>query len=59
LTTLNEGKLVIRSFLFLTNDGTPEGWKLRALTGLAKRDKKYLEIEKPLLPPTVFTKMKN
>jgi len=46
LTTLNEGKLVIRSFLFLTNDGTPEGRKLRALTGLAKRDKKYLEIDK-------------
>jgi hypothetical protein len=46
LTTLHEDKLVIRSFLFLTNDGTPEGRKLRALTGLAKYDKKYLGIDK-------------
>lgn len=46
LTTLHDHKLVIRSFLFLTNDGTPEGRKLRALTGLAKYDKKYLGIDK-------------
>jgi len=46
VTILHDDKLVIRSFLFLTNDGTPEGRKLRALTGLAKRDKKYLEIDK-------------
>ena len=46
VTTLQDDKLVILSFLFLTNDGTPEGRKLRALTGLAKRDKKYLEIDK-------------
>jgi hypothetical protein len=46
LTTLHGDKLVIRSFLFLTNDGTPEGRKLRALTGLAKYDKKYLGIDK-------------
>ena len=37
---------MIRSFLFLTNDGPPEGRKLRALTGLAKYDKKYLGIDK-------------
>lgn len=46
LTTFHGDKLVIRSFLFLTNDGTPEGRKLRQLTGLAKYDKKYLGIDK-------------
>jgi len=46
VTTIQDDKLVILSFLFLTNDGTPEGRKLRTLTGLAKRDKKYLEIDK-------------
>lgn len=46
LTTFHDDKLVIRSFLFLTNDGTPEGRKLRQLTGLAKYDKKYLGIDK-------------
>lgn len=46
LTTLHEDKLIIRSFLFLTNDGTPEGRKLRQLTGLIKHDKKYLGIDK-------------
>jgi len=46
LTTLHDDRLVIRSFLFLTNDGTPEGRKLRQLTGLVKHDKKYLGIDK-------------
>ena len=46
LTTIHEDKLVIRSFLFLTNDGTPESRKLHQLTGLVKRDKKYLGIDK-------------
>lgn len=46
LTTLHEEKLLIRSFLFLTNDGTPEGRKLRKLTQLEKYDKKYLGIDK-------------
>jgi hypothetical protein len=46
LTTQHNDKLVIRSFLFLTNDGTPEGRRLRAITGLAKYDKKYLGIDK-------------
>jgi hypothetical protein len=39
-------KLVIRTFLFLTNDGTPEGRKLHANTGLSKADKEYLKIDK-------------
>ncbi|SCW38347.1 hypothetical protein [Mucilaginibacter sp. NFR10] len=46
VTTMHDDKLVILTFLFLTNDGTPEGRRLRSLTGLAKRDKKYLEIDK-------------
>lgn len=39
-------KLVIRTFLFLTNNGTPEGKKLNQLFGLQKADKKYLGIDK-------------
>lgn len=46
LTTLHDDKLLIRSFLFLTNDGTPEGRRLRKLTQLEKYDKKYLGIDK-------------
>ena len=46
LTTIHEDKLIIRSFLFLTNDDTPEGRKLHQLTGLVKHDKKYLGIDK-------------
>jgi hypothetical protein len=42
---LAEDKLVIRTFLFLTNDGTPEGRKLAALTRLKKLDKQYLGID--------------
>ena len=60
LITLHEDKLVIRSFLFLTNDGTLEGRKLRQLTRLEKYDKKYLGIDKlSTLPHTKSTKMKN
>lgn len=39
-------KLIIRTFLFLTNNGTPEGKKLNQLVGLQKADKKYLGIDK-------------
>lgn len=39
-------KVVIRTFLFLTNNGTPEGEKLQKLFGLEKADKKYLGIDK-------------
>jgi hypothetical protein len=39
-------KLVIRTFLFITNNGTPEGKKLQKLIGLQKADKKYLGIDK-------------
>lgn len=39
-------KLLIRTFLFLTNNGTPEGANLEKLFGLEKADKKYLGIDK-------------
>lgn len=39
-------KLLIRTFLFVTNNGTPEGKKLNHLIGLQKADKKYLGIDK-------------
>ncbi len=44
--TIVDGVLLIRTFLFLTNSGTPEGRKLEKLTGLQKLDKKYLDIDK-------------
>lgn len=40
------GSILIRTFLFLTNNGTPEGKKLEQMTGLGKLDKKYLAIDK-------------
>lgn len=42
---LAEEKVVIRSFLFVTNDGTPEAKKLAELTRLNVLDKKYLGID--------------
>ncbi len=41
-----EGVILIKTFLFLTNDGTPEANKLSALTGLHKLDKQYLSMDK-------------
>ncbi|MEI6854063.1 MAG: hypothetical protein WCL06_14550 [Bacteroidota bacterium] len=43
---LVDGKLIIRTFLLLTNDGTPEGRMLHANTGLSKADKEYLKLDK-------------
>jgi hypothetical protein len=40
------GKLLVRTFLFISNNGTPEGRKLHKLLGLEKADKKYLHIDK-------------
>ncbi|MDR1224326.1 MAG: hypothetical protein LBL07_15815 [Tannerella sp.] len=45
LATLVDGALLIRTFLFITNSGTPEGRRLEELTGLQKEDKKYLSID--------------
>lgn len=39
-------KIVIRTFLFLTFNGTPEGAALNSYTGLQKLDKDYLNIDK-------------
>lgn len=44
--TMHDAKLVIRTFLFLTNDGTPEGRKLEKLAEIEKADKEYLMIDK-------------
>lgn len=41
-----DGKIIIRTFLFVTNNGTPEGQKLGSNTRLQKLDKKYLAIDK-------------
>ncbi|MBB5440620.1 hypothetical protein HDC92_004323 [Pedobacter sp. AK017] len=41
----NDNKIIIRSFLFLTNNGTPEGNRLSKLTKLAPQDKKYLDMD--------------
>ncbi len=46
LADIVDTDLVIRTFLFITNAGTPEGEKLFKLTGLAIEDTKYLEINK-------------
>ena len=40
------GDILIKTFLFLTNNGTPEGQKLNELSGLNKDDKKYLAIDR-------------
>lgn len=42
---LHRSKLVAHTFLFLTNNGTPEGEKLGRLLSIVKEDKKYLEID--------------
>lgn len=42
---LVDDKIVIRTFLFLTNDGTPESKKLSRLTKLQLLDKEYLGID--------------
>jgi hypothetical protein len=41
-----EDCVVIRTFLFLTNDGTPEGKKLAITCGLGRLDKTFLAFEK-------------
>ncbi|HKG08351.1 MAG TPA: hypothetical protein VKB19_17930 [Pedobacter sp.] len=46
IVKLHENKLVIHTFLFLTNNNTPEGEKLGRLLNIEVVDKKYLEIDK-------------
>jgi hypothetical protein len=43
---IQNGALLVHTFLFLTHSGTPEGNKLLAKTGLGKLDKAYLNIDK-------------
>jgi len=45
LVRLIDAKLLIQSFLFLTNNRTPEGEKLKELVALEKEDKIFLEID--------------
>ena len=42
----NQGVVLIKTFLLLTNNGTPESEKLNMLLGLEKSDKKYLNMDK-------------
>ncbi|PTN08935.1 hypothetical protein [Mangrovibacterium marinum] len=42
---LIDGKLLVKTFLFLPSDGTPEGEKLEQLCGLTKVDMQYLKID--------------
>lgn len=44
--SVEDGRLLLHTFLFITNNGTPEGRKLSELTGLQVLDKKYLAIDK-------------
>lgn len=46
LTELVDGIALIRTFLFLTNDGTPEGKKLHRRLGISKKDKAYTGLDR-------------
>jgi hypothetical protein len=41
-----EEKVILKTFLFLTHNGTPEAEKLQATMGLMKEDISYLDIDK-------------
>jgi len=42
---LHADKIVVHTFLFLTNNGTPEGLKLAQLLEIEKADKQFLQID--------------
>ncbi len=42
---LHTDKLVVHTFLFLTNDDTPEGDQLKKLVEIEKADKQYMQID--------------
>lgn len=46
IASVVDGVVLIRTFLFVTSSGTPEGKKLEQISGLKKLDKKYLAIDK-------------
>jgi hypothetical protein len=43
---VTDGVLLIRTFLFLTNEGTPEARRLKEISGMDKLDIKYWNIDK-------------
>ncbi|MGB3467773.1 MAG: hypothetical protein WBA74_20975 [Cyclobacteriaceae bacterium] len=43
---LVKDKFLVKTFLFITADGTPEGNRLRRYLGINKTDKKYLRLDK-------------
>ena len=45
LAEITDGVILIRTFLFVTHSGTPEGKKLMNVTGLGKLDQKYLAFD--------------
>ncbi|MBL1408060.1 hypothetical protein [Sphingobacterium faecale] len=45
VVTHHSDKWILRTFLLLTNEGTPEGEKLKELTAINKIDAKYLKID--------------
>lgn len=44
--TPHDGKWIVRTFLFLTNDGTPEGRRLAELTDWQRMDRKHLMVDR-------------
>ncbi len=46
LADIVDGILLLRTFLFITMDSTPEGYALQQALGLAAVDKKYLSIDR-------------
>ncbi len=46
LVEIIDNKLIIKTFLFITNNGTPEAKLLEENTGLKKLDKKYFALDK-------------
>lgn len=45
-TRIVEGKIILTTFLFLTNNSTPEGDALYNNKGITRNDKSYLAIDK-------------
>jgi len=43
---IKDGVVIIKTFLFLTNGGTPEGRKLHEICGLGRLDREFLSIDK-------------
>lgn len=43
---VSEGIAVVKTFLFLTNDGTPEGNRLKSILKMSKYEKRYFSLDK-------------